>query len=51
MILLAFDVLPSGSKSIDTMAFTDTLNIRAEPFEVAFRPRISTEGIRNALNE
>ncbi|KAF8913320.1 cytochrome P450 [Mucidula mucida] len=51
MILWAFDVLPSGSKSIDTMAFTDTLNIRAEPFEVAFRPRLSTEGIRNALNE
>lgn len=43
MLLWAFDIRECSKHPIDTMAFTNTLNARAEPFEVEFRER---EGVK-----
>ncbi|KIJ62332.1 hypothetical protein HYDPIDRAFT_42090 [Hydnomerulius pinastri MD-312] len=49
LILWAFRISENPSAPIDTMAFSDTANMHAAPFEAKFEPRVPVEKIQKLL--
>ena len=40
LILWAFNISEDPAQRIDTMAFTDTANVRVHPFKAVYEPRV-----------